>query len=107
MAGLNLSPHQVSVNPETNLPVITSTDPYIRVSGEGHPPLYLQRGRVFSDAGDVVPEKSWPHWLLPNILLLTPAAQAEVGFVDFVQNLNTSAEEKPVAQTPKAPLKAK
>jgi hypothetical protein len=90
---LQMNPHEFSTHPETGVPVLVRTTPYTRISHEREPPVFLQRGLVYPDGGQKpIPEEEWPGWLIGEIQRLTPAAQEEAGFTDFVQKLNKSSE---------------
>lgn len=80
--------HEYAMHRESNMPVLVRTNPYIRLVGDAFPPVYLQGGRVYSDAGDEIPPERWAPWVVPSILRLSPTAQQEVGFTEFVQKLN-------------------
>jgi len=92
---LNLSPHNFSVNPETNQPVLTRIQAYVRVREGDSPPLFLQGGQVYSEGGPLIPAEDWPDWLEGHIKRLSPLALEECGFRDWVQNLNKPLEQKP------------
>jgi hypothetical protein len=105
---LSLNPHEFSTHPETGVPILVRTTPYTRVSRDRGPPLFLQRGQVYSEGGNKpIPEEEWPAWLPDEIRRLTPAAQEEVGFSDYVQKLNKSLEPPQEALPPKEPAPAK
>lgn len=98
--GLNLSPHEYAVHPDTQQPVLTRVNAYVRIREGMDPPMVLQAGRVYGEGGDFVPEESWPTWLPGAILKLNPKIQEECGFQGYVQNLNKSGA---VIQSPLAP----
>jgi hypothetical protein len=93
---LNLSPHQYAVDPNTQNPILTRVQPYIRIHEGTDPPMFLQAGNVYSEGGGLVHEQNWPAWLPGMIERLSPGAKEETGFQDFVQISN-----KPLA----APMK--
>jgi hypothetical protein len=89
---LNLSPHEVAVNPDTNQPTLVKITPYVRLRDADDPPMFLQQGKVYSEGGQLIPQSKWPAWLEDAILQLTPLAQEEAGFTEFVQKLNRPSE---------------
>lgn len=59
---------------------LSRINPYIAISANGGPRVFLCEGQVYSADRKVIPESEWPAWLPEHIDRLTPEGRAKVGF---------------------------
>lgn len=78
---LNLRVHEYRRIPNTNQGRLVKVNPYIRLSHQGEPPMYLQNGCVFAEEAEKpLAEDDIPGWVKERIELLPPEGRAKVGF---------------------------
>ena len=80
--GLNLTEvHKYEKVKGKNEARLTRVTPYIRLkSGRDEPPVFLQEGKVYTEAGDEVLDR--PSWFDAELKKLSVDALAEIGFDD-------------------------
>jgi hypothetical protein len=76
--------------------------PYLRLSAEGGPPIFLQGGQAWSETGtDAIPREALPPWFEAALAGLTPQARAEVGWTQPGDPAPERLEEPALPQTPR------
>lgn len=74
---LNLRPHEYKRQPNSGMAVLTRLNPYVRLSVEGQPPIFVQDGRYYAAGGDEI--KMAPDWVKGEVAKLSDRARKEVG----------------------------
>jgi hypothetical protein len=69
--------HQYQRLPGTLEVRLVRTNPYVRITNGGEPPLFVQGGVIYSEGGDVITDP--PAWWAAEVLKLSPTVRAEVG----------------------------
>lgn len=77
---LDLAVHKFERIPGTSQVRIKEVNPYLRLSRRDHPPLYIQKGRVFPENGPEVPKAELPEWFWQEIAKITSQGLTEVGW---------------------------
>lgn len=77
---LTLQPHQYEKIPGQGMQMrLARVVPYLRIRHSTDPPLFIQKGEVYTDDGEEV--KELPEWFWDEARKCSPAARAEVGLV--------------------------
>jgi len=53
--------------------------PYVRLNAGDGPPIYIQNGQFYCEAGDVIKAEDLPPWFEDELEAMTPEARKEVG----------------------------
>lgn len=75
---LSLKVHWFEKIPGQQQTRLARVTPYARITREGHPPIYVQAGGVFSEGGK--PLEQLPGWFDEEMARLTPKVREEVGW---------------------------
>lgn len=96
--GLTLtSVHETAKDPNTGMDRIVAENPYLRVKQGDYPPIYLQRGQVYDESGNIM--KPIPDWAHEEIAKASPEALAKVGWKpkpEATEPTKTTPKAKPV-----------
>ena len=80
---LSLKTHEFTM--KRGQPVISRTNPYVRLCrGEG-PPVFIQGGSFYYEGGQEVKEGEFPDWLPEMLKTLSLEVREEVGLPPLVE----------------------
>ena len=68
---------------QTGRTVLISSAPYSRYIKEGETPVIVQRGKFYTDGGDLISEKDLPPWVRKQIGRMSERGRAKVGLESF------------------------
>jgi hypothetical protein len=77
---LTLSPHVLQKAPGTRFDRIVKVIPYIRICSKEGPPIFLQRGKAYSEGGGEIKKSDYPDWFYDQLKTLSPNALQECGW---------------------------
>jgi hypothetical protein len=75
---LSLKVHHHEKLPGTQESRLVKVTPYVRITRDGHPPLYVQGGKVFGEGGPEV--ETLPEWFDAEMAKISPKVREEVGW---------------------------
>lgn len=78
MATLDLQVHKYEKVPGTQTTRLAKVTPYLRITRDGHPPLYLQGGKAFGEGGAEI--ETLPIWFDEELAKVSPKAREEIGW---------------------------
>jgi hypothetical protein len=87
MAVLSLRVHHHEKKPGSMESRLVRVTPYVRITRDSHPPLYVQGGRVFSEGGPEV--ETLPAWFGEEMARLSPKVREEIGWT--LERLDSNA----------------
>ena len=101
MATLSLQVHHYEKAPGSQQSRLVRQTPYVRITRDGHPPIYLQGGRVFGEGGPEI--ETLPAWFGEEVARLSPKVREEVGWRPVVVDGTKPAESQAnsLEETPK------
>jgi hypothetical protein len=92
--------HEYQKIPGTSEVRLIRTQPYVRLTHENWPPIFIQGGQFYYQGGP--PVTPLPEWVAEEVARLSPACRAEVGLeVD-----RPVSEPKPKLKPPRIPQAA-
>lgn len=92
---LTLSPHVMQTEPGTRRDRIVKVVPYICLNRDQGPPVFLQKGKIFSENGKEIKKEDYPNWFYEELDKLTPDALEEVGWANKVKRVKQEVQLQP------------